>query len=402
MKRVLIFTVIVFMLSLTLISAPGLWAADFGMIVNGHFKTEGGDETTPSGKLILAPWLFLPLGEADLRISAGLNADIAKENAFAPELFRLEFSYKPSAMFSFRLGRFYWQDPSRFTAKGHYDGLELSFDLGKVRLSAAALYTGFSYKDTAEVNVSPKDQNDYNAVLDWQNFADTYFAPRRLLAVLSGEFPGFPPGWGHFYAGLMAQFDLSNADERFHTQYLFLRHALSYKIFDLSAVGAAELENTEDEGIRAAFAAALEGGWQLPGSIKDRLSLGVRWASGNGPNTAAYFPITTEAQGVALKPNLSGMMIIKLNYEVRLHPAFSAEIGARYFIRTDSTSFTLPELEDDSYLLGAEFNTSMLWVPLSDLSFSLNGGIFIPKTGNAMSSDAAVRWAITIGTILSL
>ena len=244
--------------------------------------------------------------------------------------------------------------------------------------------------DSAKINLSPGDTKEYRADFTWSDFSNTYFAPRRVVASLYGEFPGFLYEQGHFYAGLLAQFDLSGATERFHTQYLLVRYTFVYKAFDFSLAGAAELENTRGRGFKPAFAASLEGGMQLPTALKDRVSLGIRWASGEGPNTAAFFPVIREAQGIVLKPHFSGVMVLRANYRALFLPSLSAEIGGRYFFRTDSYSFADPDLTGDSYLLGWEIDGSVLWVPYSDLSVSLAGGIFLPQTGTAMRSGAPV------------
>jgi hypothetical protein len=94
-------------------------------------------------------------------------------------------------------------------------------------------------------------------------------------------------------------------------------------------------------------------------------------------------------------------MFITANYHARLLPSLSADLTGRYFIRTDTTSFISPYLKDDSYPLGAEIDAGLLWVPLSDLSFSLKGGVFLPKTGSAWADNAPVLWRINIGTIFS-
>jgi hypothetical protein len=179
-----------------------------------------------------------------------------------------------------------------------------------------------------------------------------------------------------------------------------LRHSLVFRAFDLVVAGAVELENTEENGMRAGFAFNIEGGYELPTAIKDRLSLGLSWASGDG-SSAAYFPIVREAESVVLKPCLSGIMIIKANYEARLVPSLSFDLGALYLIRNDSKSFTDPYLEDDSYPLGLEIDAGLRWVPLSDLGFYLKGGVFLPQTGSAWKSDAPVQWRITAGAIFS-
>jgi len=379
------------------------------MIINGELETIGQGDTKIEGKVILAPWLSVPvdiaLNKGEFYLSPGVHMGFASEQGsanaiIAPELFRLEFSYNVPDLFTLKIGRFTWQDPSRFTAKGRFDGMDLLFNLGKSRLGFSALYTGLLYKETAEINSSPTDPTDYTANFDWSDFGNTYFAPRRILTSLYGEFPGFPPGRGNLYAGLLAQFDLSDAIEGHNTQYLLLRHTLVYKAFDLALSGAAQLENTKADGLRPAFAFSLEGGWQTPAAIKDRLSLGLSWSSGDG-STAAFFPIVREAQSLVLKPCLSGMMIIKANYEARLLPSLFAELTGLYFIRTDSSSFTAPKLEGSSYPLGAEIDAGVLWVPFSDLSFSLKGGVFLPQTGTAWANGAPVLWRITAGTIFS-
>jgi len=221
------------------------------------------------------------------------------------------------------------------------------------------------------------------------------------MASLYGEFPCFISGRGQIFAGIMGQFDLSDADERFNTQYLLLRRTLVYKAFDTDLAAAVELENTDANGLKPGFAVFIEGGWQLPTAIKDRLSLGFVWASGEDSSKAAFFPVTREAQSYVLEPSLSGMMIIRMNYAALILPTLSAELGGSYFIRTDSTSFTMPYLEDDSYPLGLELGAGLKWVPFSDLSFSLKGGIFLPKTGSAWTDDAPVLWRVTVGTVFS-
>ena len=396
MKRILLFVIICFAFSLT-----GLFAIEYGGLVIGELNAEGQEETDISGSVILAPWLSMPFDDAGLYVSAGLNMSFGEETVFAPELFRLEYSSRVSPLVSFRAGRITWGDPSGLVAKGRFDGADFLFDLGEIRLGVNALYTGFLFKDTADINVSPDDTKDYSVNFDWADFGGTYFAPRRLLASVYGEFPGLPAERGHFYAGLAAQFDLSGAGEAYHTQYILLRHTLVYKTFDLGASGAVELENTKADGFKPAFALSVEGGWQPPTAIKDRVSLGVAWASGEGSFTSAFFPVTREAQGYALKPLLSGMMVIKAKYEAMALPGLSAEAEVRYFIRTDSTSFAMPYLENSSYALGAELDAGAVWVPFSDLTFSLKGGVFIPKTGAAWADDAPVIWRVTAGMIFS-
>ena len=379
--------------------AAGIAAADYGVLLNGELDVQGADKTKPKGNIVFAPWVSVPYSSSDLYISAGLNTSLAKDNYAALELFRFEYTYRGSPFVLFRLGRINWQDVSCFVAKGRFDGADFLYNLGKIRLGFNALYTGFLFKDTAYINVSPDDTKDYTVSFNWSDFGSTYFAPGRLITSLYGEFPGFPVGRGRLFASILAQFDLSGADEAYHTQYLLARYILGYKAFDLDAAGAVELTKTGENGVKPAFAFSLEGGWQLPTAITDRISIKLAWASGEGSKTAAFFPITMEAMSFVLGPAFSGMMNIQVNYNVRLLPSFSAELGGLYFIRTDSKSFIAPYLESSSYPLGLELNTSLLWVPFSDLALTLKGGFFLP--GPAWADDAPVLWRLTLGTMLS-
>ena len=405
MKRIICYAVI-FLAAVTTV-----FAADYGVLFSGSYVTEDIDEVadgiTNRFTGILAPWISAPLGGADFYLSAGMHFDYAdyrdEKMLYIPDLFRLEISGKPFDSVFARAGRISWQDPSRLVMKGRYDGADAQWDMGKFRLGAAALYTGLLYYDTAKINYSPSDPKDYGAEFDWSDF-DTYFAPRRFIGALYGDFPGLPSDRGKLYVGLLAQFDLSDASERFHTQYLTARHTFSYHQYDLALAGVAQLEDTEAEGRRTAFATSIEGGMRMSGDTKDRLCLGMRWASGEGPNTAAFFPVIREAQGLAIQNHFSGLMIVYTGYETRLAPALSAEFLGRYFLKTDSGTFSHPDLDpaNESYFVGAEIGAALLWAPYSDLSFSLAGGVFLPKTGKAMQSDAPVRWSVTLGTIFSM
>jgi len=373
--------------------------ADFGAIISGEFATTYDGETQVGGNTIFAPWLSMPIGNIDFYLSAGINADYRIKTVI-PEIFRLEFLFNPFSFLSARAGRIYWADPTGFTATGRFDGVDAIYDMGSFRLGAALLYTGLLYKDTANINVSPKDTKDYSENFSWKNFGKTYFAPGRILTSFYGDFPGLPYKRGDINAGLLFQFDVSGADERFHTQYLLLHYTYYYKRFDLGASGAMGIEKTEARGVMWEFAYALEGGWQA-GLLNDRLSFGLRWASGEGSRTSAFFPITAGAQGVAFKPLFSGIMVMRGKYEARIFPSLAAHLGARYFVRTDDVSFRDTNLVNDSYLLGLELDAKALWVPLSDISFSLNYGVFFPKAGKAYNNEEPVHWSLSLGAIFS-
>jgi len=379
----------------------GASAMDFGASLGVQFKSEKIEETVNSGIISLAPWFYMPIGEADLNIAAGVQLDInnKKRKVFVPELFRLEFSAKPIDGLYLKVGRFFWKDASQFTAKGNFDGVDAVYDLGIVRVGAAALYTGLLYKDTANINVSPTDpkMEYYFSDFKWSEIGNTFYAPRRLLLSVYGDFPGLPIERGSLQAGLLFQFDCSKASEKFHTQYFLLRDSFAYKDFDGAVAGALGLEKTKADGTRIGLGFTAEGGWQTPAPIKDRLSLGMIWASGETEGKlASYYPVVVEPQGIVMQQHFSSIMAIKPAYEARIMQTLSAILGLQYYFITDAKEY----LYDNKRAMGLEVDGTLMWVPFSDLSFNVIGGLFFPKAGNVMK-DEPVMYSITIGGTFS-
>jgi hypothetical protein len=160
-----------------------------------------------------------------------------------------------------------------------------------------------------------------------------------------------------------------------------------------------------NEDLGFGFAAHVEGAWTPLTSQQDRLTLGVIWSSGKVNDTiGAFVPISTVNQGQVLRAKLSGLMRVHSAYTLRIFPSLSAELGVAYFLRTDSATFSDPDLDasSDSYLLGGEISGSLTWVPLSDVSLIAGGGVFLPALGKALVSNAKPKWLISMGVMLSL
>jgi hypothetical protein len=381
-------------------------ALDFGAVIHAEGTIKGADKTEGRAQFRAAPWLSVPLDKADLYFSAGVSGDYqsARDPAsvFIPELFHTEFSFKPLETMNVRAGRIPYTDPTRFTALGLFDGAAVSMDLGRAQLEAAVFYTGFLYKKTASLRANSGDPVNYDIPLDWSDFAHTYFAPPNVIAAVQGEYRGFLFPNGILHAGILGKFDLSDAQEKRHTQFLLLRYTAAFKAIDLSAAGAVELI-PQKGNVRAAFAAGIEGAWRIPTAVPSRLSLGFRWASGEAPSAAAYDAVISNAQGQILEADFSGLMVIRPLYEVRFLPSLAAEAGCRYFIRTDSITFSDPAVDgDDSYMIGLEADAAILWAPFSDLSVSVSGAVFFPRTGKVFKKDAPVRGTVTLGVTFSL
>jgi hypothetical protein len=389
-----------FLAALLCCLASAAFSADVGVLLNQVPQIENtGDDTVVSWTGTLLPWFSVPLGErSNLYLSGGLNAVYREAEGwdFIPELYRFEALFHGPSHIEWTFGRSQMEDATGYIANGLFDGVSVSMNLGSGSFRAGAWYTGFLYKKNAYIIMTGREQADYNDPVDWDDPA-SYFASARALVDLGWETGGFS-------LGLLGQFDLRSDEKRageprYHSQYFSLAYTFSpTDELDLEAGGAVEL--IEAEKTAAALSAFFSLDWMFPGSAADRLSFGLRWASGKwGDVLAAFNPVTTETQGRVLKAKLSGLMVFEGSYRIRLARPLSAEVSALYFIRTDGETF--PAASGSSYLLGPELDGRLVWVPVSDLSFILGGGAFFPQPGGAYDISG-LQWQVSLGVMISL
>jgi hypothetical protein len=286
-------------------------------------------------------------------------------------------------------------------ASGLFDGLSGSFGLGWTRISLGAYYTGFQYKETAEILMTAEDRDRYLKPLNYGD-PDTYFASRRVLLPLDLTFSALESRLS-LALTLLAQFDVNDAPA-LHTQYLEARfgaQALDSLRFSLTGIGGlAEYENTET---RTHFAAAFGADWNLPGALPDMLSAELRWGSGAvNEDIVPYTPVGGIAQGAVFTPALPGLMNLRAVYTARVHRTVSVSGEAVVFWRTDTETFTDRKLDNVSTerFLGTELYGSLIWAFQSALRLTAGSGVFFP--GGAFVEDAEARWKINTGVILSL
>jgi len=373
-------------------ACPLLPALDLGLVLDqgAEFSGSAGD-TGFQYKGILIPRVSGLVGDnARFYVSAGLNYQNDPWKA-APELLRTDF-YWQSNVLEARAGRMLYSDPLGYVASGLFDGGRLSLDTAAGTFSAGAWYTGLVYKRRAVIEMTAKEAELYESALDYGDFTDTYFAPRRILSALDWEHQGL---WEFIPArlSLLGQFDLG--EEKLHSQYLAgkLSVPMGLMVFDLG--GCLELIEVSGETYTA-FAAEL--GVGLKGSTQGLLLLG-RLSSGKNASIAAFQPLTTVSQGHVLSPKLSGISLLALEYSARLYRAFSLGLSSYYFIRTDYVTY--PGFGNDGRFLGGEFYGGLYWSPTSDIALNAGGGIFLPSLGNA-APDAKSFWRINAGLTLSL
>jgi len=130
----------------------------------------------------------------------------------------------------------------------------------------------------------------------------------------------------------------------------------------------------------------------------------ARYATGGlADGRTVFTPLTARYQGDLLKAKFSGLSLLSLDYEIRFHPAISADITSTYFIMNDSQTYKgYPVSGENSGgpFLGNEFCARVSWSPASDLQINLGGGVFLPSLGNT-APDADSMWRLEIKVVFS-
>jgi hypothetical protein len=389
-------------------------ALDFGLIVNqsGEYTNTGGDSSEKDANYTggYSPWLSAELGnDAQLYLSAKLGMDYeAKEWKYdspriLPEAERSGISWRPDPSFYLEAGRLRFQDPLGIIASGLFDGFQASTGAADAGLSAGAFYTGFLYKETAEIVMSPHDALNYALPLDYSDF-DTYFASRRILVSVGAEFSDFLPPAALTLNGI-AQFDVNEGGGTVHSQYFTVKYTASPASgFMITGGGVAGFKEIQDEDTLIQFAAVFGLDWEAPGNPRDMVQAEIRWSSGEvNKNIGAFAPVNSIAQGQVFTPALSALMTIRAKYTARLAAGFSASAEGTCFIRTDGQTLADKDYPPSgSRLLGAEFYGSCIWAPASDFMLTAGIGAFFPSLGNVFEEDARILWLAAAGIILSL
>jgi hypothetical protein len=383
-------------------------AADFGLILDqsADYGGFGNNETfTYSG--ILVPSLTTLLGDTGgFYISLGFEAACNEEWFFVPELLRTELSFH-NGIFGFTIGRMFYSDPLGFIAEGLFDGMQFSLVNEAGAFSVGVWYTGFLYKRRANIAMTQDELVSFVTPLDFGDFQNTYFAPRRFITALGWQHLGGPIQGS---LSLLGQFDLSEGfnfgdDELLHSQYLIGRLSMPGRFFSMSLGGSLGLiQYNGDFGM--SFAAELGLAFMPVARFPNKISLLARYSSGGllGDGLVAFQPITTKAQGNIFNAKLSGLSLVSLDYIARLNRTFGFGVTSTYLIRSDLETYRAYPVSSESdtgYFLGNEFFARLLWNPASDLQINFGGGAFLPSFGNA-APGADMSWRAELNVVLAL
>jgi hypothetical protein len=389
--------------------AAAAFAADFGVVLGTEGEYTGA--MSPEGFSVAAyasPWISAALNETiNFHASGKLIYGYAEAkdppgNLFF-ELERTELNWHPASLLYIALGRQRFRDTLGMTVSGLFDGAAGSVNFGVGRVSLGAFYTGLLYKETAKIIMTPNDLQNYQKSFALDDLA-AYFASRRVLLALTGEFPALTPRTALTVQGL-AQFDVNDTPDTLHTQYLEIRFtAEPLEPLHLEAGVLGELLQGGDE-VRGSAAASAGVDWEVPGALSDLLSAKFLWTGGKTGDTGSSFvPVGGVGSGRIFDPGLGALMSAGLSYQALVLAGFSAEAGGAYFIRTDLGTLEDADLdeESDSRLLGGELFGSLIWAPDPALRLNLGGGAFFPGWGGAFRPDTPARWKANLGLIVSL
>jgi len=389
---------------LLLIFPACLWGYDFGINLNQDLGFEGiGSESEADYTAALVPYFSTSFGDStNLYISAWIKAVYEYEEfACIGELLHTEFSWR-SNDFKIRVGRIPYTAPLDFIVEGFFDGVQALYDTKIGTFYIGGWYTGLLYKRTANITMTPEDYISYYTALDYGNFADTYFASRRILLAAGWENPAIAD-MVRLKTSVLGQFDLNDTDLPYDSMYITAKAAIPIKRFVVSAGGCMQFAKFNNE-TGVGLAGELGGAFVLPSSFYSRLSLIGRFGSGKTDSLYPFVPITVKPQGNVLQAGLSGISAFFLDYTAQLHPTVSAGLTASYFIRGDEGYYAVyPVMNpgDGGQALGCEFFGRTVWSPFTDLSLSLGAGIFLPSLGNA-NKKAGTEWRLELGVILVL
>lgn len=379
-------------------------AADFGLVLDQNAGYGGAEDTAFDYQASLVPRLQVLFGDTmDLFVSAGLTASYDDEFNLEPELLRTDFTWHFNNS-KLAIGRTQYAGPFGYIAEGLFDGIMFSNFGPSGIISAGAWYTGSLYKKRANIVMTPEDSASFYTPLKFNNFLDTYFASRRIVAALSWEHPSLAGSLRTAFA-ILGQVDLNGRDNYCHSQYAAAKIGIPVSDFMFELGGAFEIAEIPDD-FNIAAAGELGIFWNLPLKFSSQLSLTGFFTSGtasSGP-MAAFTPISSKTYGNIIKTKASGISILGLEYIARLHRTFSLDISSSYFIRSDlGTYVDYPADIDDQgeYFLGNEFFGKLIWSPVSDLQFNLGGGVFLPSLGNA-APDRDPKWRMELGLTLTL
>jgi len=401
MKKIFLLLAVIFHLGVF-----SIYAVDFGLVFSQNAETTvpafNFEETSFNNiKSVLTPRFTAPLfGNGYLYISAAVNY-YANSNLVIPELTKTTISLNGEYL-NLNIGRMSYSDPLGIIANGLFDGAQISFITRYGNINIGGWYTGLLYGERAAITMTRNELKSSYENFDYDNFANTYFAPKRILSALEYDHPSIA-GFIGLKTSILAQFDVSG--ESLNSQYFTAALTLPVKSIIFNLGGCLELIEYKDE-TTPAFFADIGLTFLLPSKRENHIKLSWRYSSGvsDDKTIGAFLPITTVTQGELVEAKLSGLSLLSLDYTGRLAKSLSANTAFTYFIRNDLGTYKYYPVADDTsegFLLGAEIFGRLIWTISTGIRLNLGTGVFIPALGDA-KPDADILWRTKLNLVLSL
>jgi hypothetical protein len=385
-----------------------LFAVNFGLGLNANagYGNPVTEENNFDYQVAILPHFSMLVGDnGEFMTSAGFSMGMKfDEFYYIPELLQttLTMRFENSGI---KVGRFNYSDPLTFIAEGLFDGVQFFYNSGVGSFHIGTWYTGLLYKKNINILITDNDRENYDTLVNYGDFLNTYFAPRRIFASIGwdhssvGEFI-------HLNAAIIGQFDLTKENEKYHSQYLILKAGIPLRNFFIELGGSLELYQTPADESQFNIALAGEFGmyWLFSQKFDSRLSLSGRIASGVIENfCGAFNPITTKYYGYIFQQTLSGLSVYTLNYSGRMAKTLGTSVSAAYFIRGDLGTYNGYPVSDNSkgYFLGPDLSAKIIWSPASDLQFNFISGVFVPAMGNA-GPEKKPQWHIGLSATMAM
>jgi len=404
MKKTLLLLAVIFHLSVF-----SLNAFDFGLVFSQNADIDvpafDFDKTDFDIYGSLLPRFTTLLGETgSLYISAAITYKVkSDDNAFSiiPEFTRTDVDFNLGNI-NLNIGRMFYSDPLGITANGLFDGAQVSFITRNGNIRVGGWYTGLLYRDRAAITMTLKELKASYDKVDYDDFANTYFAPSRVLTALEYDHPSLA-GFLDLKTSILAQFDAG--DEKLNSQYLTAVLSVPVKTFIFDLGGCFELIENNDE-MTPAFAADLGLTYVLPTKLEKHIKLSWRYSSGvsEDKTIGAFLPVTTVSQGEIVEAKLSSLSLISLDFTGRMTNSLSANAAFMYFIRNDLGTYRYYPITDDTsdgHFLGAEIFGRLIWTITSGIRLNFGTGVFVPALGDA-APDADVLWRTKLNLVFSI
>jgi hypothetical protein len=388
-------------------NALSLFAYDFGVVfiqdADISVPVSGTEKTVYDIQGALIPRFTALIGETgDLYLSAAVNYE-ADPLEVIPELTRADFAFSAGSA-DIRIGRMFYSDPLGIIADGLFDGVRVSFITSAGNFHAGAWYTGFLYRERAAITMTFDELESSYVKVDYNDFANTYFAPPRILAALEYDHPSLAGSIG-LKASIIAQFDAGNGEETLNSQYVTAALSVPFKSLIFNLGGCLELIQYDGK-ITPAFAGEAGITWLLPSSLEKHLKLSGRYSSGvsEDESIGAFLPLTTIPQGEVVEAKFSGLTLLSLDFTGRLAKSLSANMAFTYFIRNDLGTYKYYPADSsglEGFFLGAELFGRIIWVISTGVRLNCGTGVFLPSLGDA-KPDAGILWRTKLNLTVSI